>query len=117
MMLLHDLYDDEMRKQQEMLLLWLLLGEYGLILSHTLHDVAGVDAGTIMVQRGYSLALEDQEVLPLWKEPPICRNIMVCEFGIGHVKERSYEMARALSQRPTMMSLGCLDLLMECSQD
>ena len=29
----------------------------------------------------------------------------------------SYEMTRALSQRPTMLSLGSLDLLMECSQD
>ena len=59
MMLLHDLYDDdEMRRQQE-LLLWILLGDYGLIFSHNLHDVVGIDGGTIMVQRGYSLALED----------------------------------------------------------
>ena len=32
MMLLHDLYDDGVRRQQELMLLWKLLGEYGLIL-------------------------------------------------------------------------------------
>ena len=56
---LHDLYDDGVGRQLELLILWLLLREYGLILSHTLHDVARVGNGTIMVQRGYSLALED----------------------------------------------------------
>ena len=35
----HDLYDGGVRRQQELLLLWLLLGEYGLNLSHTLQDV------------------------------------------------------------------------------
>ena len=56
MLLLHSLYGDGVGRQQELLLLWILLGEYGLIFSHTLHDVAGVDGGKIMVQGGYSLA-------------------------------------------------------------
>ena len=86
MMLLHDLYDDCVRRQQESMFLWKPLGEYGLIFSHTLHDVAGVGDGTIMVQRGYSLALEDQEVLPLWKESPIYISIMVYDFDICHLK-------------------------------
>ena len=86
MMLLHDLYDEEMGRQQDFLLLWILLGEYGLIFSHTLHDVARVDGGSIMMQRGYSLALEDQEVLPHRKESPICSRIRVCDFEISHVK-------------------------------
>ena len=68
MLFLHDLYDDGVGRQQELLLLWFFLRDYGLIFSHNLHDVAGVGDGTIMVQRGYSLALEDQEVLPLWRE-------------------------------------------------
>ena len=93
------------------------MAEYELIFSHTLHHVAGVDDATIMVQRGYSLALEDQEVLPLWEESPINSSIMVDEFGIWHVKEWSYEMTRALLQRPTTLSLGSLGLLMEYSQD
>ena len=50
------------------------------------HDVAGVGDGTIMVQRGYSLALDDQEVLPLWKEFPICSNIVGYVFDNEHVK-------------------------------
>ena len=62
---LHDLYDGGMRRQQKLLFLWLFLREQGQICSHTLHDVVGVGDGTIMVQRGYSLALDDQEVLPL----------------------------------------------------
>ena len=59
MMLFYDLFDGEMRRQQRLLLLWLLLGEYGLIFSHTLHDILGVEDGTIIVQRGYSSDLED----------------------------------------------------------
>ena len=114
MLLLHSLYGEGVGRQQELLLLWKLLGEYGLILSHTLHDVAGVGDGTIMVQRGYSLALEDQEVLPLWKGSPIYSNIMVDEFDIFHVKEWSHEMTGALLQRPTTLSLGSMYLLMEC---
>ena len=115
MMLLYDFYDDEMRRQQRLLLLWLLLGEYRLIFSNTLHGDSGVEDGTIMVKRGYSLALEDQEVLPLWKKFPIYSSIMVDDFGIWHVKEWSYEMTGALLQRPTSLSLGSLGLLMECS--
>ena len=115
MLLLHGLYGDDVGRQQELFLLCKFLGEYGLIFSHNLHDVAGVGDGAIMVQRGYSLALEDQEVLPLWKESPIYSSIMVDDFDIWHVKEWSYEMARALLQRPTTLSLGSLGLLMEFS--
>ena len=59
MFTLHDLYYGGMGRQQNLLLLWLFLGEQGHIFSHTLHDVAGVGDGAIMVQRGYSLALDD----------------------------------------------------------
>ena len=48
----HDLYDGGMRGQQNPLFLGLFLGEHGQIFSHTLHDVAGVGNGTIMVKRG-----------------------------------------------------------------
>ena len=41
MLLLHDLHHDDVRWQQESLLLWLLLREYGLNYSHTLHDIVG----------------------------------------------------------------------------
>ena len=68
MILLYGLYEGEIREQQKTLLPWVLLRKYGLILSHDLRDVAGVGDGTIMVHKGYSLALEDREVLPLWKE-------------------------------------------------
>ena len=37
-LLLHDLHHDDVRMKQESLLLWLLLGGYGLISPHTLHD-------------------------------------------------------------------------------
>lgn len=106
MFLLHGLYDYNVRRQQELFFLWLLLGEYGLIFSHTLHDVSGVDGGAIMVQRGYSLDLEDQEVLPHTKKSPIYINIPAFDFGIGHVKEESYEMTRALSQSQHRCHLG-----------
>ena len=59
MLLLHGLYVGSVGRQQELLFLWMFLGEYGLIFFHTLHNFAGVGDGTIMVQRGYSLTLED----------------------------------------------------------
>ena len=41
-LLLHDLHHDNARRQQESLLLWLLLGEYAkMIYSHALHDIDG----------------------------------------------------------------------------
>ena len=92
MFLLHSLYGDGVGRQQELLLLWKFLGEYGLISFHTLHNVVGVGDGTIMVQRGYFLALEDQEVLPLWKESPIYSSIMIDGFGMWYVQGWSYEM-------------------------
>ena len=69
-----------------------------------------------MVQRGYSLTLEDQEVLPHRKESHICSSIMAHEFSIWNVKEWSYEMIGALSQRPTTLSLGSMYLLMDYSK-
>ena len=86
------------------MLLWLFLGEQGQICSHTLHDVAGVGDGTIMVQREYSLALDDQEVLPPWKELPLCSSIVRDVFDNGHVKEWSYELAGAYLHRPTSLA-------------
>ena len=111
---LHDLYDGGMRRKQKLFLLGLFLGEQGQIFSHTLHDVAGVGGGSIMVQRGYSLALDVQEVLPPWEEPLMCSSIMGDAFDIVHVKEWSYDLARAYLHGPTSLSPWGLDLLMEC---
>ena len=82
-----------------------------------MHDVAGVGDGTILVQGGYSLALDDQEVLPLWKELPIYGSIVGDVFDNGHVKEWIYGMAGAYLHRPKALSLWSWGLLMECSQD
>ena len=73
--------------------LWLFLKEQGKIFSHTLHDVIGVGDGSIMVKRGYSLALDDLELVPLWKELLVCSNIMEYVFDNEHVKARSYVLA------------------------
>jgi len=70
-----------------------------------------------MVQRGYSLALDDQDVLPPWKELPLCSSIVRDVFDNGHVKEWIYESVGAYLHRPTTMSLWSLSLLMECPQD
>ena len=113
----HDLYDESMRRQQTLLLLELYLREQGKIFSHTLHDVVGVGDGTIMVQRGYSLALDDQEVLPIWEELLMCSNIMGEVFNNVHIKEWGYDWAGAYFHRPIALSLGSLGLLMECPQD
>ena len=45
-LLLHDLHFDNARRQQESLLLWQLLREYGLKFFHTHHDVLGGEYGT-----------------------------------------------------------------------
>ena len=95
----------------------MFLGEQGQIFSHTLHDVAGVGDGNIMVKRGYSLALDDLEVLPLWEELLMYSSIFRDIFNNEHVKERSYELAGSYLHRPTTLSLWSLDLLMECPQD
>ena len=92
-------------RQQKILLLWRILREQGQIFSHTLHDVVGVGDGTIMVQGGYSLALDDLEVLPLWKELLVYGSIMGGVFDIEHVKEWSYELVGAYLRRPTTLSL------------
>ena len=113
MLLLHSLYGADVGRQQGLLFLWRFLREYGLIFSHDLHDVARGGDGTIMVQGGYSLALEDQEILPLWKESPIYSSIMIDGFDMWDVKGWSYEVTGALSQRPTTLSLGSLGLLID----
>ena len=87
------------------MLLWRILREQGHIFSRTLHDVAGVGDGTTMVKRGYSLALDDLEVLPLWKKLLVCGRIMGGVFDIEHIKGWSYELARAYLHRPTALSL------------
>ena len=43
MMLLHDLYDEEMRRQQELLLLWLLLKDFGDHMTHSISKGSLVD--------------------------------------------------------------------------
>ena len=66
----HELYDGSMGRQQNILLLCLFLGEQEHIFSHHLHDVAGGGDGII------SLAIDDQEVLPTWKEILMYSSIM-----------------------------------------
>ena len=100
----HDLYDESMSGSKK-IVLELYLREQGQIFSHMLYDVSGVGYGTIMVQRGYSLALDDLEVLPLWKELLVCSNIMEDVFDKDHVKEMSYELVGAYLHRPTMLFL------------
>jgi len=73
---LHILHDESMRNQQGHLLLGLFLGEKERIFSHFLYDVAGVEDGTIMVQRGYSLTFDVQELLPPWERFHMCNNII-----------------------------------------
>ena len=66
----HILHDESRREQQKHLLLGSFFGEKGKICSHLLYDVVGVGDGTIMVQRGYSLTFDDQELLPPWERCP-----------------------------------------------
>ena len=106
-----------MGRKLELIFLWLLLREYGMILFHTLHDVAGVGDGTIMVQRGHSLALDDKEILPLGKELLLYSSIVEDVFDNEHVKEWSYELEGAYLLRPSALSLWSLGLLMECPLD
>ena len=72
----HILHDESMRKHQKHLLLGSLFEEQGKICSHFLYDVAGVGDGTIMVQRGCSLAFDDQESHPPWERFHVCNNIV-----------------------------------------
>ena len=101
----HDLYDGGMGKQQNLLLLWMFLGEQEKIFCHTLHDVVGGGDGIM------SLALNVLEVLPLWKELLVCSNIMEDVFDNGNVEERSYVLAGAYLHRPTTVTLehGLMD--------
>ena len=85
----HDLYDGSTRRQQSLWLLELYLREQGQICSHILRDVAGVEESTFMVQRGYSLALDDLEALPSWEVFHICSNISRGVFDTERVKEHN----------------------------
>ena len=58
MLSLHGWDDGSMRKQQRIFVLGMFLREQGQNCSHNFHDVAGVEDGTIIVQRGYSLTLD-----------------------------------------------------------
>ena len=78
-----------------------------------LYDVAEVGDCTIMVQRGYSLAFDDQEVIPSWKEFHICSSIIGGIFDKDHVKQLSYELAGAYLHRPTALFLWSVDLFMD----
>ena len=102
---LHDLDDGSMRRQQKVLLLGMFLGEKGQIFSHSFHDVAGVEDGTITVQREYSLALYVQEVLSPWERLLIYISIMGDDFDILHVKDWSHELEGAYLHRPTVFPL------------
>ena len=94
--------------------LWLLLGEYGLEFLHTHHDILGGMYGTFKVQRGYPSTMEDMERLPHRKKI-YSHNIMLVDgFGMWNVKERSHGVTRALTLRPTSLSLESMFLLMEC---
>ena len=93
--------------QQEILLLGMFLREQGKISSHNFHDVAGVEDGTIIVQRGYSLALNVQEGIYSWEGLLICSSIMGDAFDILHVKYWSYVLMGAYLHRPMALSLCC----------
>ena len=60
----HELYDESMRRQQELWLLELHWREQGQICSHMLYDVVGIEEVTLIVKRGYSLTIDDLETLP-----------------------------------------------------
>ena len=117
MILLYGLYEGEMREQQELLLLWLHLGEYGQSFSHTYHDISREEEGTFRVQGGYPSALKDYEKLPYQKKIFSHSSMIVDGFGIWDVKGRSHGVTRALSLRPTTLSLGSMFLLMGCSKE
>ena len=99
-----------MREHQELLLLWLHLGEYGKNSSHTFHEISEEKEATFMVQGGYPSALEDHERLPYRKKIFPLISMMVDEFGIWNVKERIHG---ALLQRPTTLSHRSMFLWMK----
>ena len=82
----HGLHDGGLLGQQRHFFLWRIGREQGQIFSHTWHDAVGGGDGTILVQGGYSLSLDDLEVLPPWKELLVCNNIMGKFFDMRHVK-------------------------------
>ena len=77
----HDRYDGGMGRQQNVLLLFLFLGEKEQICSHTLHDGAGGGDCNI------SLVLDDLEALPSWGVFHIFFSIIRGIFDKERVKE------------------------------
>ena len=86
------------------MLLGMFLREKGQIFSHSLHDVAGVEDGTIRVQRGHSLALNVQEGLSPWEGLLIRSSIMGDAFDILHVKDWSHVLMGAYLHGPIKLS-------------
>ena len=82
MILLHGFYEGEMKEQQELLLLWLHLGEYGKNSSDTFHEISREKEGTFMVKGGYPSTLKDHERLPCRKE--IFSHISMMVDGYQH---------------------------------
>ena len=103
-----------MREQQELLLLWLHLGEYGKKSSHAFHEILKEKEGTFMVQGCYPSTLEDHERLPCRKNIFSHSSMVVDDLGIWDVKEISHG---ALSQRPTTLSHRSMFLWMEYSEE
>ena len=101
MLLFHDCYDESMGRKQNLLLLWLHLGEYGQNFSHTYHDLSGERGGTSKVQRGYLSKMEEEENILSHT------SMMVDGFGMWNAKGKSHGETRGLSLRPTTLSL-CL---------
>ena len=106
------------------MLLGLFMGKHEQICSHFLYDVAGVGDGTIMVQRGYSLTFDDQELLPPSERFHICSNIIgglaiyVGEVeGNNAVPPRDYLVPHAEEGEDFAPGRGILASLQESPQD
>ena len=56
-----------MRRQQALGLLELSWREHKQIFSHMMYGVVGVEEGTLIAERDYSLAWTDQEAFPYWE--------------------------------------------------
>ena len=62
------------------------------------------------MQRGYLSAMEEEEKILSHS------SMMVDGFGVWNIKRRSHGVTRALSLRTTVLSLGSMSSLMECSK-
>ena len=85
----HKLYDGSMGRQQNILLLFLFLGEQEQIFSHTWHNVVRGGDGII------SLVFYDLEALPFWGVFHIFCSIIRGFFDKEHVKEQSFVLTGA----------------------